>query len=45
MKQVEIWKGWIQWEKDDNLVLKDEDIKAYRDRIIFVYKQALMALQ
>jgi cleavage stimulation factor subunit 3 len=45
MKQVEIWKSWIQWEKDDNLVLKDEDVKAYRDRIIFVYKQALMALQ
>jgi cleavage stimulation factor subunit 3 len=45
MRQVEIWKSWIQWEKDDNLVLKDEDIKAYRDRIIFVYKQALMALQ
>jgi cleavage stimulation factor subunit 3 len=44
MKQVEIWKSWIQWEKDDNLVLKDEDVKAYRDRIIFVYKQALMAL-
>ena len=45
MKQVELWKSWIQWEKDDNLVLKDEEIKAYRDRIIFVYKQALMALQ
>jgi cleavage stimulation factor subunit 3 len=45
MRQVEIWKDWIQWEKDDNLVLRDEDIKAYRDRIIFVYKQALMALQ
>ena len=45
MKQVEIWKNWIQWEKDDNLVLKEEDLKAYRNRILFVYKQALMALQ
>ena len=45
MKQVELWKAWVQWEKDDNLVLKDEDLKAYRDRILFVYKQALMALQ
>lgn len=44
-RQVELWKNWIQWEKDDNLVLKDEDLKAYRDRILFVYKQALMALQ
>ncbi len=45
MKQVDIWKGWIQWEKDDNLVLKDEDLKAYRNRIVFAYRQALMALQ
>ena len=45
MKQVAIWKEWIQWEKDDNLVLKEEDLKAYHDRILYVYKQALMALQ
>ena len=45
MNQVDIWKSWIQWEKDDNLVLKDEDLKAYRTRILFAYKQALMALQ
>jgi cleavage stimulation factor subunit 3 len=43
--QVETWKQWIQWEKDDNLVLKDEDVEAYRNRILFTYKQALMALQ
>lgn len=43
--QVEAWKQWIQWEKEDNLVLKDEDIEAYRNRILFTYKQALMALQ
>ena len=45
MKQVDLWRQWIQWEEDDNLVLKDEDLKAYRDRVLFVYKQALMALQ
>ena len=43
--QVSLWKQWFEWEKDDNLVLKDEDIKLYRSRILFTYKQALMALQ
>lgn len=45
LHQVFLWNQWIQWEKDDNLVLKDEDIKLYRSRILFTYKQALMALQ
>ena len=45
MKQVDIWKRWIQWEKDDPLVLKQEDPVAYKTRITFVYKQALMALR
>ena len=45
MKQVDIWRHWIQWEKDDPLVLKQENVAAYRDRIVFVYKQALMALR
>ena len=45
LHQVDAWKQWIQWEKEDNLVLKDEDIEAYRNRILFTYKQALMALQ
>lgn len=45
-RQVEIWKKWIQWEKDeDPLALKDEDIKAYRDRIIYAYRQSVMALR
>lgn len=44
-KQVEIWKRWIQWEKDDPLVLKQDDLVAYKARVIFVYKQALMALR
>jgi cleavage stimulation factor subunit 3 len=45
MQQVALWKQWIDWEKEDNLVLKDEDLALYRSRILFTYKQALMALQ
>ncbi|EXJ86434.1 hypothetical protein A1O3_03385 [Capronia epimyces CBS 606.96] len=45
MKQVSLWKQWIDWEKEDNLVLKDEDLALLRSRILFTYKQALMALQ
>jgi cleavage stimulation factor subunit 3 len=44
-EQVKIWEKWIQWEKEDPLVLKDEDLQAYRNRILFVYKHALMALR
>ena len=43
--QVSLWRQWLQWEKDDNLVLKDEDLAVYQSRILFVYKQAVMALQ
>ena len=45
MEQLDIWKRWIQWEKGDPLVLKQEDIAAYRARIVFVYRQALMAMR
>ena len=45
LRQVELWKRWIQWEKDDPLVLKDEDVAAYRARVIYVFKQAVMALR
>ncbi|KAL1635407.1 mRNA 3'-end-processing protein rna14 [Diplodia intermedia] len=45
VKQVEIWKKWIAWEKEDPLVLKEEDSTAFKSRVIFVYKQALMALR
>lgn len=44
-QQVEIWKHWIAWEKDDPLVLKDEDLGAFQARILYAYKQALMALR
>ena len=45
MEQLSIWKRWIQWEEDDPLVLKQDDIDAYRARILFVYKHALMAVR
>ncbi|KAF3907126.1 hypothetical protein ABW21_db0204472 [Orbilia brochopaga] len=49
MQQIEIWKKWIQWEKNDPLVLSQdpdpEDVAAYNNRIIYAYKQALMALR
>ncbi|KAI2233777.1 mRNA 3'-end-processing protein rna14 [Ophidiomyces ophidiicola] len=44
-KQVEIWRRWIKWEIDDPLVLKEEDAPAYKSRVLYVYKQALMALR
>ncbi|KAJ4163874.1 hypothetical protein LMH87_005578 [Akanthomyces muscarius] len=44
-EQVELWKRWIAWEKDDPLVLKEEDLKAYTHRVMYCYKQALMALR
>jgi cleavage stimulation factor subunit 3 len=45
MEQLDIWKRWIQWEKEDPLVLKQEDVAAYNARILFVYKHALMAMR
>jgi len=44
-KQVELWKRWIQFEKNDPLVLAKDDQVTLRNRIIFVYKQALMAMR
>ncbi|KAF2008200.1 hypothetical protein P154DRAFT_516905 [Amniculicola lignicola CBS 123094] len=45
MEQVSLWKHWIQWEKDDPLVLKDDDKALLNKRIVYIYKQALMALR
>lgn len=44
-RQVELWQQWIAWEKDDPLVLKEEDESAYKTRILYTYRQALMALR
>ncbi|KAF6235583.1 hypothetical protein HO173_006266 [Letharia columbiana] len=45
LEQLDIWKRWIQWEKNDPLVLKLDEVVSYRARIVFVYKQALMAMR
>lgn len=44
-QQVEIWKRWIQWEKGDPLVLKEDEPASFKNRVVYVYKQALMALR
>jgi len=48
-EQIELWKKWIQFEKDDSLVLRDSDKKEekeeYKKRVIYAYKQAFMALR
>jgi cleavage stimulation factor subunit 3 len=45
--QVRIWREWIEWEKEDPLVLKDDksDGAALKNRVLFVYKLALMTLR
>lgn len=43
--QVEKWRGWVAWEKEDPLVLKDEDIAAYRKRVLYAYRQAVMSMR
>ncbi|PNS21295.1 mRNA 3'-end-processing protein RNA14 [Sphaceloma murrayae] len=45
LDQADIWQKWIAWEKEDPLVLKDEDAQALQQRILFVYRQAVMALR
>jgi len=44
-QQVSLWRDWLQWEKNDPLELKEDKLDAYLERVIFTYKQALMALQ
>ncbi|KAF3012959.1 mRNA 3'-end-processing protein rna14 [Neopestalotiopsis sp. 37M] len=44
-EQVEIWKKWLSWEKSDPLVLRDDEPEVFKSRVIYVYKQALMALR
>lgn len=43
--QVELWRRWIQWEQDDNLVLKTDEPDLYKQRVVYVYKHSLMALR
>lgn len=43
--QVSMWKKWVAWEKEDPLVLKDDEPQAFKQRVLYCYKQALMALR
>ncbi|KAI1433799.1 hypothetical protein GGR50DRAFT_666478 [Xylaria sp. CBS 124048] len=45
LEQVKLWKAWISWEKGDPLVLKSDDLATYQQRVLHVYKHALMALR
>jgi cleavage stimulation factor subunit 3 len=45
LQQVELWKKWISWEQEDPLVLKTDEPDAYKQRVLYVYKQAVMALR
>ena len=45
MQQLNIWQDWVRWEKEDPLVLKDDEPEVYKKRVMFAYKQALMALE
>jgi cleavage stimulation factor subunit 3 len=44
-RQLNLWQAWIQLEKDDPLVLMDDEPDAYKQRVLFTYKQAVMSLQ
>jgi len=45
MQQVDLWKKWISWEQEDPLVLKTDEPEAYKARVLYLYKQAVMALR
>ncbi|KAA8566719.1 hypothetical protein EYC84_009251 [Monilinia fructicola] len=45
LHQLDLWKKWISWEQEDPLVLKADELDAYKQRILYVYKQAVMALR
>lgn len=48
-EQLDIWKQWIQWEKEDPLVFlkagTESERQKWRNRVVFVYKQAVMAMR
>ena len=45
MNQVKLWKNWIQWEKSDPLEIIEHDRPLYNERVLHLYKNALMALR
>ena len=45
-EQVERWRAWIEWERDeDPLVYKGSEDKEWRKRVLYAYKQATMSLR
>lgn len=44
-RQVELWEKWIEWEKSDPLEIKEDDRSLYNSRVLYLYKNALMALR
>ena len=44
-EQVTSWKNWLSWEKSDPLMLQADEPETFRQRILLVYKQALMPLR
>ncbi|KAF2685690.1 Suf-domain-containing protein [Lentithecium fluviatile CBS 122367] len=44
-RQVQAWKHWIEWEKNDPLEIKEDDRALYNKRILYLYKNASMALR
>ncbi|KAB5526391.1 hypothetical protein GE09DRAFT_1064979 [Coniochaeta sp. 2T2.1] len=45
MDQVEIWKRWVAFEKSDPLEIRTDEPELFQKRILYAYKQALMALR
>jgi cleavage stimulation factor subunit 3 len=45
MEQVDIWKRWVAFEKSDPLDISTDEPELFRKRILYAYKQALMALR
>lgn len=43
--QVGLWKKRIDWELEDPLFLRDEDPTAYRARVLYAFRQALISLR
>jgi cleavage stimulation factor subunit 3 len=44
-RQIALWKKWISYEKDDPLEIREDDRALYNKRVLFLYKNALMALR
>jgi cleavage stimulation factor subunit 3 len=43
--QVERWRGWVAWEKnEDPLVFRGTEDEAYQKRVLYAYRQATMFL-